>query len=758
MKKILDSFREDPYVPVFSVTLMLSAFLLFSVQPLVSKMILPILGGTPSVWNTAMMFFQITLLAGYAYAHITTRFLGVRMQAVAHIALMIAFVFILPIALPAGWLPPENANPAFWQIGVMSITVGGPFFALAATAPMLQRWFTRTPHPYAGNPYFLYAASNLGSLAALVAYPILIEPLAGLQTQSMNWASGYLALTGLVLVCAGAVWHQSAENQAQEGNEIVKEQISWSIKAMWLVLAFVPSSMLLGVTTFITTDIASVPLFWVLPLAIYVGSFVIAFSRRQIVSYGFAVWFQGFFFAGAVFFMFHQQTASLVLIVVHLALLACTSVICHKDLARLRPSAASLTEFYLVIAAGGALGGIFNAILAPRLFPAPIEYPIALAAAACLRYAALPGSGIVRAYQRAVSDFKARRIFGDPGGMAGIVLLASVCLFAAISGGAYGSFKLAATLGTILLLLFLYRRWTFAVTAAIALGCAMLKVWFMDPDVMLMQRNFFGVVKVIDRESEGMRELVHGTTLHGAQPLAEEHRLTPVTYYSPYTAAGEVFEIFESYPSESQKVAVIGLGVGAVSCYGGRERHYDYYEIDPDIAGIATDPELFTYLRDCGTSSKIIIGDGRVRIAGAEDGGYDMILLDAFSSDSIPVHLLTVEAFLLYRKKLAPEGLIVTNISNRFLDLRPVVATSARDIGMTALFKFKNSGSHINSGLEFSGTLFGVVTENKDILLDLYQRGWREADIKPDRNSWTDDYVNILGVMNRVKGEKSSKK
>ncbi|NCC21998.1 MAG: hypothetical protein EOM26_05995 [Alphaproteobacteria bacterium] len=739
------------YVPIYSATLLLSAFLLFSVQPLFGKMILPLLGGAPSVWNTAMLFFQVTLLAGYAYAHATTKFLGIRRQAGLHLALVLAFMLFLPISLPDGAVPPAGRDPTLWQLGIMATVVGGPFFVLAGTTPMLQRWFAHTPHPDSHNPYFLYAASNLGSVTALLAYPFLIEPIMGLREQAMNWASLYLLLAVLITLSLSLVWSHGREQRDETGfKDDLPDVVTWGRRGMWLLLAFVPSSLMLGVTTYITMDIASAPLFWIMPLALYVGSFIIAFARRPLISYRMAVWLQTLLFAGVVFWTLQKQVGAPVLIFFHLGLFTFTAIACHLDLSRLRPAAKHLTEFYLIMSTGGALGGVFNALIAPNLFLMPIEYPLILALAAFLRFSAREEFSLANSVKRFIEGVRERNIV-ELGIFAISILLATGALVAiTLLGTRPKDILLIIGIACAASILLLYdRRWTFAAVTTAILIVSSLTIWTSNDSILEWRRNFFGIVRITQSEDLGIRKMTHGTTVHGAQPLAEDFRLVPITYYSPFGALGDVYKVFEQNRPAPYRIGAIGLGVGSISCYGREGDAYDYFEIDPDIAEIAQDPAFFTYLRDCPPEYDIHIGDGRVQIARMPDNSYDMIVLDAFSSDNIPVHLLTIEAFELYRDKLKPGGVIAINISNRYMDLKPVVAANARDAGMTALFRFTRHGKLANSEIMYSAVMFAVVTDNADIQVDLRQKGWTAPIELFGERAWTDDYANLLKVILR---------
>ena len=375
------------YVPVYALTLLLSALLLFAVQPMFSKMILPLLGGAPQVWNTAMMVFQLLLLSGYAYAHGTSRFLPVRIQAVLHIVLLAIFLTVLPIAIPTDWSPPDTQDPTLWQISLMAVTVGGPFFLLSGSAPMLQHWFAKTDHAHADNPYFLYGASNLGSMSALLAYPFFIEPLLDTAQQSYVWMIGYGGLMAMMLLSALLVWRAAGASSQKSIDQTAHEPITMKRRLTWLVLAAVPSSLLLGVTSFITTDIASVPLLWIIPLALYVSTFIIVFARRPIISRERAMILFGAVLAVTMMSMIRFSGHNFFIMGMHYLLFFTAALACHSELAALRPGTSRLTEFYLFMSLGGAIGGILNALIAPKFFILPLEYAAALALACGLRYA-----------------------------------------------------------------------------------------------------------------------------------------------------------------------------------------------------------------------------------------------------------------------------------------------------------------------------------------------------------------------------------
>ncbi len=737
--------KIQSYVPVYTITLLLSAFLLFFIQPMFGKMILPLLGGTPSVWNTAMLFFQVTLLAGYAYAHGTTRLLGIRAQAIIHALVVAVFTLVLPIAIPDGWIPPADKDPTFWQLGLMAVVVGGPFFALAGTAPMLQRWFSATDHPDAHNPYFLYAASNLGSMTALLAYPVVFEPLMTLQVQTGAWMAGYIALIGLIVLCAMLVWrHIKDDDKAGKSSE-VPEVITWGRRGMWLILAFTPSSLMLGVTTFITTDIASAPLLWIVPLAIYVGTFIIAFARKEVLSYRALLWIHTVALAFVISFtVLNFRPGTLYMVILHLMLFSTSALACHIDLARLRPHAGHLTEFYLIMSFGGALGGVFNALIAPNIFVLPIEYVLVLSLACFLRFASIEKHSFANFKSNLLNNIRE----GKKGGIItfGVITL----LYLSMSFGvlALENFTLAAVMAFVvpLTLVFLFdRRWMFAVIATIGLVLSMGISWNLGKDSLYWGRNFFGVVRVVNTKYN-YRIMTHGTTMHGAQPTIPELELLPISYYYKKTSVGDVFRIVDEIPGP-HKIAGLGLGAGSIACFRKAGRSIDFFEIDPEVVHVAENPEYFTYLSNCGTPYEVFLGDGRLKIAERPDSLYDMIFLDVFSSDNIPVHVMTVEAFEIYKKKLKPDGLIVMNISNRYLDLRPVLSAIAREIGYTVVFKATKAGIIDEGKIPYTGTIFAVMSKDSKALDPFRAVRWEELPVPESKPAWRDDYANIVGAF-----------
>ncbi len=724
----LSFMKLQLYIPVYALTLLLSAALLFSVQPMFSKMVLPLLGGTPQVWNTAMLFFQMTVLAGYAYAHGTSKFFNVRTQAVLHISLLGIFTVFLPIAIPQNWISPINQDPVFWQLSLMALTIGGPFFVISGSAPMIQRWFAQTKHPNAENPYFLYGASNLGSMSALLAYPFLIEPLANLTQQFYGWMVGYIALIFFTAASAFLVW---GETQKPKHLKKQKEQITWARRGLWLLLSFIPSSLMLGVTTYITTDIASAPLLWIVPLALYVGTFIIVFSRKTIISRDHIMTAFSYLMIALIVLSIMLTARHIVFIPLHLLLFFTAALACHTELARLKPRAENLTEFYLFMSMGGAIGGVFNAIIAPQIFTLPLEYPLILGLACFMRYAS------EKQTRKKTSFYN-------------IAIAAASLLFVALAFNLH--YPVSKGLFSFLILISLVfiadKRWLFAFSIAGALlfyppGYTKGRGFFTNTPHQ--ERNFFGIVRVVD-VAGSQRILLNGTTNHGSQSLDKKHKLEMLSYYSTSSPVGDYFKFMEE-KNAPQKIGIVGLGVGTTACYQKENRHFDFFEIDPKIIRIAQNPEYFTFLSDCKSPYSIITGDGRLTIQEKPDHFYDLILLDAFSSDNIPTHLLTIEAIRIYLKKLKPGGALLFNISNSYLDIEPVLSVIGKTLNIPSYSRISSKGKVTDTDLEYYPTHYFSMSYNKKYNDFLIENNWSAGKFRKGVRLWTDQYSNIMSVI-----------
>ena len=733
-------------LPAFAVTLFLSALLLFWVQPMFTKMVLPLLGGVPAVWNTAMLFFQTALLAGYAYAHLSSRFLGLRWQVILHVGLLALAATALPIAVADGWTPPTEGMPVGWLIGLFAVSVGLPFFAVSATAPLLQRWFSHSGHETADDPYYLYGASNIGSMLALLGYPVLVEPTLTLAGQSGSWAFGYGVLGLLIVLCAVYLWRSAAG----EGGWAVRSRpavpqataatadrsVTWGRRAHWLALAFVPSSLLLGVTSHITTDIAAVPLFWVVPLALYLLTFVLTFSRKPLLKHQWMLRAQpAFILLTATLFLVHDPLVPLTLL--HLATFFICAMVCHGELWRKRPETSHLTEFYLWMSFGGMLGGVFNAMLSPLLFDSVLEYPLALVLACALR----PWN-------------RDRLRLPPPGMIAAILVPAAVCVaIAGFAGLVELSLGKVAWLAVFILVAagcYVFARLPWAFALGIAVILVLLRVAPTDDrassNVVAQARSFFGVYAVTYKRDGQFSALVHGTTIHGAQNVDPARRREPLTYFYP---AGPVGSIFDRLPDAGDRaIGVVGLGIGSIACYRQPGEDWLFYEIDPLVTELARDARYFHYLADCAPNAPVIHGDGRLSLERLGDGYFNLLILDAFSSDAVPMHLLTREAIDLYRSKLDRGGLLLMNVTNRNVDLVPVLATLVADAGLVA-----RTQRYVPDQAAFdefaAASEWVVIAEDAGTLaiLDSDPR-WVQLPPNPGGRPWTDDYSNIFGAMN----------
>ncbi len=720
-------------LPVFSITLILSAFLLFSVQPMFAKMILPLLGGSPSVWNTAMVFFQTMLLLGYGYAHITSRWMTPRTQAILHIALLALCALTLPLQISANTHGPESSdNPLLWQLGLMGTVLAAPFLVLSGTAPMMQRWFSSTVHPDAHNPYFLYAASNIGSLAALLLYPTLIEMMIGVRIQASLWSAGYIALITLVGLSALMIGKQAILQTPNKPANDTKP--STRQRLQWIFLAFIPSSLMLSVTTYITTDIASIPLLWIFPLTLYLLTFIIAFARRPVAKVETGYLFQcTLMVIMAVLFIKNIFGASAYPIFIHLTLFFLCALCSHLALAAKKPPVSHLTEFYLLMSLGGVLGGMFNVLIAPIIFPVTFEYPLGLLAAMSIPFltgifpiswAELKKSKFLLSFIF-VTSFATIFLIQNPIPQLACVVILVASFLKILDRGAY----LALTIGMAMVFIF-HPGYD----------------WSSFNRTMFIGRNFYGTSKVFNSADNNVRIFMNGTTVHGEQALIAPFKTTPLTYYYP---EGPVGDALRALTPSTQHIGILGLGTGSVACYEKAGRSFDFYEIDPLAIQIALDQSLYTYLSTCGkASSTIIEGDARLKLMEAPDHSYDAIMIDVFSSDSIPVHMITKESFDLYFQKLSQNGVILMNISNRHLNLKPLIASLAETQNAQAIFTFYKGKTLYSPGIKSYDARYAVVSRNSAFIEDLRKSPleWAPYEGKPV-HAWTDDYANFISLI-----------
>ena len=730
---------------LLAITLFLSSSLLFLVQPMIAKMVLPLLGGTPAVWNTCMVFFQATLLAGYLYVHAATRWLRPRQQVALHVTLLIISLVTLPIVLITRGDPPVSGMPVLWLLRVLAVTVGVPFFMASTSSPLLLRWFARTKHPSAHDPYFLSVAANLGSVFALLAYPAVVEPTLRLADQSWFWAAGYGMFVALTLASHWLVYRaagsSSEDSWREESGDARAEPIAWAQRLRWGVLAFIPSSLMLGVTTFVTTDIAAVPLFWVLPLTIYLLTFVLVFARRVIVPNalaGRALPLCALVLVTVIVFASHLPPAAQSPL--HLITFFFAAMVCHGELARTRPTSGRLTDFYLSMSVGGLAGGLFNAVVAPIAFSSVLEYPLAIVMA-CAARPAPPAAGSSR-FDRQL-DFVVPLAFG-----AGILGL----LF--VFGNRDPHDPLVVIMMYILpsVVCFSFKRRP--VRFALSLGALMLgSAMYVSAHERVPYRNrsFFGVHRVMEDSERRLRLLIHGRIVHGAQSLDQARRREPLTYFHRTGPIGQAMAALGEV-SPKPRVAVIGLGIGSLAAYGEAGQHWTFYEIDPSIAALARDDRYFTFVRDSAADVRVVLGDARISLAREAPRSYDLLILDAFSSDSIPVHLITRQALQLYSRVLEPNGVIVFHISNRYIDLEPVVGDLAADAGLVALTE---NETKVTAADERAGkspshwvVMAGATADLGDLMGD---PRWSRLEPRSHPVVWSDDFSNPLALIHWVK-------
>ncbi|MBX3510194.1 MAG: fused MFS/spermidine synthase [Hyphomonadaceae bacterium] len=844
--------------PIFTLALFSSAALIFVLQPLFGRMVTPLLGGSPAVWNTSMAFFQGALLVGYVYAHLLARLKDLRLQAAIHVVALILAWFVLPVHVTDAFGVPNSEHPALWLVGVLTLSVGAPFAVAAATAPLLQSWYARTGRADAHDPYYLYAASNLGSFGGLLAYPVLIEPLLGAQAQSVAWSAGYALVAALILFSASTAI--AADGPAPQAQSPSSPPPAWRDRLYWLAAAAAPSALVLGVTLHISTDVASAPMLWVIPLALYLVTFVIAFMRggEKLFAPTLAIHPLALALLVMSYYASGNWLGSMLGI---LAGFFFSALICHQALARTRPSADRLTEFYLFVSLGGVLGGALAAFAAPVIFNNVYEYPLALAAACLFRprgltnmprladasvgaVAMLAVAALLLALGRTPVDaaiitgalgaaalviaagwadegrpaayryaflalaaihaclvigiaFNLQAVFMRTVSEQGPIIIAQQPWVWLLMGTSFltlafalhatmqpkrdnkvlADFAVGAAVPTLVFLLMLslmLQRFDFQVMigfgvalsavailfnrmrpiylAAIVLGA--FAVIFLDDArggrIITQERSFFGVLRTRSIESPGdstpeLRILMHGTTIHGAQLMGRDYERLPLTYYHPRTALGEAI-VGGLSTGDSSSLALIGLGTGSTACLMGVNDHLTIFEIDPAVVRLSAHPGGdFTFVPQCQPDARVVLGDARLRIAEEPDNSYDVIVVDAFSSDAIPAHLLTREAIATYLRKLTDRGIIVLHLSNRNLALVSEAARVARDLNAPTLFRvsdrFEQPPVSYYGGLAASVM---IIARTPQALMNvpLPSNDWRVI-APPAGAAWTDDYINI---------------
>lgn len=681
----------------FGASLFLSALLLFSVQPIFAKMVLPTLGGTPAVWSIAMVFFQAMLLGGYLYAHGLVRLLPLRTAVVLHIAVMAVGLYWLPFGIWPGFeRAPETGLP-LWLLGLFALSIGFPFFAVSANAPLLQAWFARTGHAHSADPYFLYGASNLGSFFALLSYPVLIEPLLPISGQSIVWSWGYGLLIASLLGCGLLALQRSSGGLS---GSVPAAGLGTSPTPMqrltWVMLAFIPSGLLVAVTAHLSTNIAAAPFLWVIPLALFLLTFVITFQRKPVIPHRLMLACLPFVVMAALIL---PQTpfdvGILGDIALHLVTFFVAAMVCHGELVSRRPDATHLTEFYLLMSLGGVLGGAFTSLLSPVIFSTVLEYPILLAAALLV--------------PRETRDILARN-----------------------------------------------RKITVTALACIPIVSA--SIWLGSSGQDTRKRSFFGVITIDHTEDGQFRRFSHGTTIHGAEKVADvglvkdtDPRPVSLSYYADDGPMAESIAMRRKIAGGTIDVGIVGLGVGSLACYAEAGDNWRFYEIDPAVVDFATDPKWFNYLSRCTPDAPIVVGDARLTVQDEPDGKFDILVIDAFSSDAVPVHLLTREAIRGYFAKLKPDGVLVMHLSNKYMDLSRVVSALVRADGWSALHKVHLRSTEEKRAYRFPSEVMALARHEED-LADWKADGWNAPPEPGDVVPWTDDYSNIVSAILRKQG------
>ncbi len=732
----------------FVLTVFASAALVFGLEPMVARLVLPVLGGSPAVWNTSLAFFQAALLSGYLYAHALQRIGSLRGQLVTHLAVLALAAIVLPLRITRLFGEPAPGAPALWLLGVLAVSVGPPFAALSATAPLVQAWHARIGAAGGSEgggaaTWSLYAASNLGSLVALVAYPAVVEPLASLHLQADGWSFGYLAFCGLALLLAAGLWSRPAPPLSPD--ETGEAPPRWLDRARWTALAAAPSSLLLGVTSFVTTDVGSAPFLWVVPLALYLISFIIAFQARPLIPGRLALALQAVTVVLACALIHVGVGLFLGGLVLHFTAFFFTALVCHQALAHRRPATVRLTEFYLFVSLGGVIGGAFNAFAAPLLFASVVEYPAVLAL-----------SALARPWGE-----------GAPPRLSWLLLavVAAACLAAVELVHPLRPLPWLASLGphqpgqyaTLLLALAAVCALILSSRAPLFLLALMLLVssagWTADRvDVVRTWRDFFGVLRlsriVVPGLGGPVRMLANGTTLHGAQARAPAFLCRPLVYYAPPTPIGQVFSSVQARKA-AVDVGVVGLGTGTVAAFDRAGDSFRFFEIDPLVVRVAGDPRLFSYVHGCAAGAlSITLGDARLTLGRVRPGAFDLLLIDAFSSDSVPAHLLTVEAMRIYLDHLKPGGVLVLHLSNRNLDLANPAQAAVRAAGGVALFQHHLADPRAPLLAESSEDAVLAARRAADLAPFAADPRWKAADAH-GAAPWTDDHTDLFGALAR---------
>jgi len=778
-RAIAPAFRGALELIVFGVTLFCSAFLLFWIEPLFARMALPRLGGSQGVWNTCLVFFQASLLLGYTYAHLLARYLSLRSQVLVHLAVIAIGAAFLPIAMRAGWSPPADGSPVLPLLALLAVTLGWPFFALSANAPLLQHWFSFTQHKQAANPYMLYAASNAGSLTALLAYPFLLEPQFTLSRQSALWSLGFFALIAMIAI-AGTFPALARTTSAQRAVSTAHAApVGWRMRLTWIVYAAIPSSLLLGVTGYITTDVASIPLLWIAPLALYLLTFVLIFAARPPIPHRWMIRALPGAIVLAAFGFWLAPISLTGALAAHYTAFFIVAMACHGELARQRPEVDRLTEFYFWMSLGGVIGGALTALVSPLVFNGIIEYPLVLGLA-CLLQPQRAAHKKLSAAQIALLAAAILFVLVEPAAyfdqLTSVSLslwtIAMIALFAFQPRKFSPAFVVLALLAAAILIVLVepaahsgplmyvsLSLWAIAVIALFAFQPKTFKpalvalallldsavghtAYTRDGTVIWRGRSFYGAYAVTQNDAQRYRMMFHGTTMHGFELLKAPPQ--PLTYYGRGGPLGDVMRVLGP---KAHSIGAVGLGIGSVACYARPGQSWTFFEIDGLVDEIAARSGLFRELPQCAPQAKVILGDGRLSLERGPARRFDLLILDAFSSDAIPVHLVTREAFASYVRALKPHGAIAVHISNRYFDLAPIIARIAPEAGLVAYdWDFKPRPKTDFAILSLSHWIVLARTQ-ADLDAIVTDGHWTRRIADPKIRLWTDDYSNLLAAL-----------
>lgn len=723
----------QPQRALFVTTILVGSFLLFLIQPMVARMALPRLGGASNVWNSAMLVYQALLLGGYWYAHRLARY-PLRRQVQVHLTLFALAALTLPVSL-AALTAPQPGSEVWWVPLLFVLSIGPVFFAVSAQAPLMQRWFALDPR--AGQPWALYAASNLGSFGGLIAYPLLAEPLLTLRQQSWAWSLGYLLLLALIGVTARSRWALAD----QAGMMIPQAEASHAIPRRtlitWIALAAVPSGLMLSTTTHLTTDVFAMPLLWVVPLGLYLLSFVIAFADwrapAQLVT---SLAWLGILTIGAMAAVSYGWMGVVPLLCsVVLLFLLCTAL--HARLYELRPAAEQLTTFYLAMSAGGALGGLFTALIAPLAFDWVWEYPLLVIAASLL----LP-RGWLPDWRHATGLDPALRWLA----LIGLLITVGVLGWMLFQANLYLDSRAMRWPLAALLALFGLALVPWRVAATATLAVLMLAQGgydtLVDSLAGVRTRSYFGIYTLREHPDQKKRTLMHGTTAHGVQSTDPARRRVPLAYYGPGSGAGIVFGHPRELVGAGARFGVLGLGAGSLACFRQADQQLTVFEIDPAVLALSRQ-RRFTYLSDCAPDVRVVLGDARLELAQEPRGSFDLLAIDAFSSDSVPLHLFTHEAFGVYLDALSQRGIMMVHISNNFIDLEPALAAELKARGLAAAVRDDNP----TDTADYWPTSWVAVSRDPAQIAWIKAltpvQEWRPL-AKPAPQVWRDDYASIL--------------